>query len=187
MTKKGAIGLSVNLLVVIIISLVILGLGIVFLYNLIGGAQDFKSELDSRTEAELERLLIDEGKQVALARNTVTLSPGETHTFGLGILNILSPDPNQDPPQFRITVTPSKYADETDTIQVIPQDTPNWLLYNSEPIFLAEYEHHSESILVSVPKEDAPKGTYIFDVQVFQDKFKQKQYDNTKKFTVKVK
>ena len=87
-TKKGDISLSMNFLVIIIISFVLLGMGITLLYNLLGKANSEKAQLDARTEQEISRLLIDEGKTVALPLNTIDLYPGESHVFGLGILNI---------------------------------------------------------------------------------------------------
>src|SRR3989344_8163548 len=85
---KGAIELSMNMLVMIIISIVILTGGMVLLYKFIGGAEDIKSQLDTRTDSELERLLVDQGKQVALPLHTATVTRGESHVFGIGILNI---------------------------------------------------------------------------------------------------
>jgi len=180
MNQKGALGLSINILVIIIISLVILGAGVAFLYNFVGGAEKIKAELDVRTEAELERLLTDQGKKVALARNTVTLNSGDNHVFGLGILNLNAQEYGKE---FSISVTHSKSADEQD--QKLIYDASSWLLYNTETIKIMENDHHTEPILVSVPK-DAPKGTHIFNVEV-TSLSTQTQYDNTKKISVKVK
>src|SRR3989344_2758265 len=88
MHKKGAIGLAVDVLVIIIISLVILAGGITILYKFIGGAEQTKAQLDERTNQELERLLVDQGQQVALPLHTAAIERGDSHVFGLGILNI---------------------------------------------------------------------------------------------------
>ena len=44
--KRGAIGLAINMIVIIILSIVILGLGIAFLQSIMGGANDLKADLD---------------------------------------------------------------------------------------------------------------------------------------------
>jgi hypothetical protein len=77
-----------NMLVVIILSLVILVGGVAFLYKLIAGAEQIKTDLDYRTQAELERLLVEQGQQVALPFRQATVNRGDHHVFGLGILNI---------------------------------------------------------------------------------------------------
>ena len=104
--RKGAIELATSTIVTIIISLVILAFGIVFLYNLVYGAESIKSDLDERTNEELEHLLIDQGKQVALPFQTANLYPGENRVFGIGILN------TKELANFRLEVSCVKYVDE---------------------------------------------------------------------------
>lgn len=184
MSKKGVIGLSVNLIVIIIISLVILGSGLTLLYKLIGGAEETKALLDTRTEAELERLLIDQGKKVALPRHTSTVYAGQTQVFGLGILNI---DESRFGRQFTLTVALSKFLDlQGNEISPSP-DVSSWLRYNQGSLTIEENQHHTEPILVKIPK-DAKKGAYIFNVQVScTGSGPCDPYDNIKKFTINVK
>ncbi|MBI2669327.1 hypothetical protein HYX14_05795 [Candidatus Woesearchaeota archaeon] len=177
MDRKGSIELSINTLVIIIISLVILGSGVAFLYQLGGGATDIKTKLDQQTQEELERLLVDQGKQVALPLHVADVSRGESHAFGLGILNI-----GGKGDQFRIKVTPSKAADEQGN-EIKGVDAGAWLLYNEEPMTILKNEHRKESILVSVP-QDARRGMYIFTAKVLVG---DDPYGNPQKFTVNVK
>lgn len=177
MNKKGAISLSINMLVVIVISLVIFGGGISLLYKLMAGAESAKAVLDQKTEAELRRLLETESKKVALPLHTAYLYPGEFHSFGLGILNIMDEETS-----FEITVDLSKAIDEKE-IEFAP-DVSNWLLYLEGPYTIQEHEYKFIPIGVSVPK-GAKRGTYIFDVKVFYSSGE--QHSNTKKFYVIVK
>ena len=64
--KKGALGLSIETLVIIIISLVILSAGITLIYQFISGAEEVKAQLDQKTQDELDRALTAQGKKVAL-------------------------------------------------------------------------------------------------------------------------
>ncbi len=167
MHKRGAIELGINTLVVVIISIVILGGGITLLYKFISGAEDIQRQLDSRTEEEITRLLVDQGKQIALPRHIAEIARGEAHTFGLGILNIY-----EDTSQFTIKVTLDKALDEPGQDLLLSereqhQITKTWLLYNQEPISISQGQQHQEGIFVGVPK-DAHKGTYIFTVEVWQ-------------------
>lgn len=177
MNKKAAIGLSINTLVVIIISLVVLGGGITLLYKFIGGAEDIKSELDEKTKTELERLLIDQGKPVALPLHVAYVNRGEQHVFGIGILNIGGVGD-----QFNIEVELSKALDQTET-EMSVSGTETWLLFNQDSMQILEGEHISEGILVNVPKTTLT-GQYIFSVRVYSNG---NQYGNTQKFYVNVK
>ena len=67
MRKKGAIELSMSTLVIVIISMVVLGLGVKLLYSFVSGTEQIKGQLDEQTQTELQRLLVDQGKQVALS------------------------------------------------------------------------------------------------------------------------
>ena len=151
-TKKAALGLSMEMLVVIIISIVILAGGITLLYKFIGFGEQTKRDLDERTDQELERLLSDQGKKVALPLQVADVQRGKTHVFGLGILNI-----GEVGDQFKIVVQPAPDQNL--------QASASWLLYDQGQIEIKEGEHRKEGILVTLPK-DIPAGTYIFNVQV---------------------
>ena len=179
MTTRGSVELSINTFVVVLISLVILVSGIAILYKFIAGAEELKTDLDTRTEEELERLLVDEGKPVALPLHSATIERGSNHVFGLGIRNI-----GDSGNQFTITIEPGKYLNEQneDSILTDPQrkEIKKWLLFNQNPIDIKEGEHHKEGILVHVP-EDTPRGTYTFSVIV---KAKSTQYGNSQRIYV---
>ncbi len=181
MHKKGAIELSVNMLVVIIISLVILGGGIAFLYKLIAGAEDIRKDLDRRTEEELRRLLVEEGKTVALPFRQATIEREESHVFGLGILNI-----GGSGEQFQIQVQLAKVIDrqgEDITSEVSTEEAESWALYIKEPLLIKENEHHSEGISFSIPRT-ALIGQYLFEVRVVAETGE--QYGNTQNIIIDV-
>ena len=179
--KKAAIGLSINTLVVVIISMVILTSGITLLYKFISGAEDIKSGLDQRTSEQLERLLVDQGKKVALPLHTADVQRGESNIFGLGIMNIGGAE------EFTIEITLSKYVDENGEIGgLTTNDVYSWLLFDAGPHTIKENEFHKEGINVIIPKE-ALKGQYIFNARVFREEDGVRtQYGNTQKFTVNV-
>ena len=181
MQRKGAIGLSINTLVVIIISLVVLGGGITLMYQFIGGATDIKTQLDSRTDAELERLLVDQGKLVALPLHVSTVERGESHVFGIGILNI-----GEVGDKFFVKVDPVKVINEQEediTNADILNSAYSWLLFDDSEITIKEGQHYKEVISVDVPA-DAVVGQYIFNAKVFAGA---EQYGKTQKFYVTVK
>ncbi|MAG73843.1 hypothetical protein CL620_05990 [archaeon] len=170
-SKKGAIGLSVNTLVIIIIGMVMLVGGIALLYKFIGGSEDIKDSLDQRTASELERLLVDQGKQVALPLNRKTVTRGETVVFGIGTLNV-----NTEEKNFRIEV---KHSGGDESIE-------EWLLYNQESFNLKQNEHHKETILVK-PDANVEADTYIFNAKVIDLNEPGKTYGTVQKMYVIVK
>jgi len=181
MSKKGAIELSMSTLVIVIISLVVLGLGVKLLYSFVSSGEQLKGQLDEQTEAELQRLLVDQGKQVALPLHQATLAGGESHVFGIGILNIGGVGDS-----FKLQVDLSQMIDP----QQVPITTSNsqrqyilsWLIYNNEDMVIKESEHRSEPILVNIPN-DAAKGIYIFDAKILAQN---NLYGNVQKFYVTV-
>lgn len=180
--KKGAIGLSIEALVIIIISLVILSAGITLVYQFIGGAEDIKAQLDLKTQDELERLLVGQGKKVALPLHVATVARGEGHVFGLGILNTYDTTES-----FQVRIRLNKVTDENKadiTSQVNPQNiAAGWPLFNTAFIAIESNAHDKEAILIQVPK-DAVKGEYIFVAEVFDSK--NALYGNPQTFIVKV-
>lgn len=157
--KKGALGLSVETLVIIIISLVILSAGITLIYQFISGAEDIKAQLDQKTQEELDRLLVTQGKKVALPLHVATVRRGESHVFGIGILNTFDENKN-----FFVGVHLQKVADETEqdiTLQLDADEIKGWVFYNSGAIMIESNANHKEALLVQVPKA-AVKGQYIF-------------------------
>ncbi len=182
MHKKGAIGLAVDVLVIIIISLVILAGGITILYKFIGGAEQTKAQLDERTNQELERLLVDQGQQVALPLHTATIERGQSHVFGLGILNIGGVGN-----QFRVQVELEKVVNEQQDVvtnQVNLDEVMGWILFDDQTLTIAENEHYKLEILVH-PDATAHTGQYIFKAKVLLPDGK--QYGNTQNVIVGVK
>jgi len=181
MHKKGALELPVNMLVIVIISIVILASGITLMYKFVGGAEDFKKDIDAKTNAELERLLVDQGQKVALPLNTAIVERGGNHVFGIGILNIL-----ESSTPFRIQVELSKVADTQEqdiTVSVDKAAVEGWLLYDFDLFSLEQNENHKQAISVSVDDTALP-AQYIFNAKVFLENGE--QYGNTQKFVVMV-
>jgi hypothetical protein len=172
MDKRG-IELSVNLLVIIIISLVVLGGGIALLYRFIAGAEELQATLDERTEEQLQSLLIDEGQQVALSRHTVKVRGEGEGILGIGVLNTGEED------SFTIEVQGPRYLNAHGG-QPSPQTTPT-VLYNTESFSLKQHAFKVEPILIKVPT-GTPRGTYVFDVKVKRENGS--QYGSTKKIYV---
>ncbi|HLD00296.1 MAG TPA: hypothetical protein VJC39_00970 [Candidatus Nanoarchaeia archaeon] len=185
-SKRGAIELSASMLVVIIISLVLFLGGVALLYQLISKSQDFKNELDQQTAEELQRLLLDQGQQVALYPNSAVLNPGQQQIFGVGVLNIGAEK------SFSAQICLSKFADKLKidrTSEVIGSENcglKDWILYDFSSFFLDTHETWKVPLLIEVPPTAEP-GEYIFNVVICTTSCSHAdQYGNTQKVRITV-
>ena len=182
--KKGSIGLSVEMLVVVIISIVILTSGIVMLKGFIEKTDQTKNLLDQKVEAELEKMLIDDGKQVAIARKTADIERGGNYVFGIGIMNTKKDVDSFHPKvQFKTATDAQNKGLEIDSAEI-----EKWLLYDLNSQRIKQWENDKIGILVSVP-EDAIKGEYIFNARIYEGETEDEsiQYGNTQQIIVNVK
>jgi hypothetical protein len=179
MNKKAAIGLSMNALVVIILSIFMVVGGITLLFQLVGDSEDAKLVLDERTSSEIERL-ITSGEKVALPFRTADIERGNKHIFGIGVRNINSKD------KFSLEIKLSNAVDENkDSINVIgPELVQLWFLFDDSNFEVEENEFQKIRILAQIPK-DAIKGQYIFDATILNSE--EVKYGNVQKIYVNVK
>lgn len=162
MERRGTIELSASMIVMIMISLAILAGGIILLKNFISGAEEIKANLDQKTDERLNDLLVDQGKKVALPFHTATIARGESHTFGIGILNVGGVGNN-----FKLSVEFVKLiADDGSDKTSKTVNTVSWARYDKESLTIEEGEHLKKTIFVLVPK-DALSGQYVFTARVF--------------------
>ncbi len=175
--KRGALQLSMDFIVTVIISIALLGLGILLLQQFFTGATELKAEIDQQTEEQLGAEL-SKGQQISIPYNTQTIRRGSDHIFGIGILNI------NDPSIFEIQVALGKAFDKNNnelpgpTISNLKID--EWSRYEKEQIRLAKNERHITPLLIQIPK-NAPSGTYIFNLKVLSNG---QQYDTIKKLYI---
>jgi len=172
--KRGGISLGVNLIVVLIISAVVLTLGIAFIFTLMEGADNFTGDIDQRTEDELSRILIGQGRKVALHPTAVPLTRGEDESLGVGIMNLLPDDTKFTTEiEFSAAVDPSGKELKLDEFE-------EWFNYFKDPISIKNQEHKSLLIVLQPPNNAIP-GKYIFNIRVYAGTV---QYGNTQKLEV---
>lgn len=150
MTKKAAISLSVEFLVVIIIAMVTLGLSTMLFSDVFRKVQTTDIELKQQYKEEIWHLL-DTGSIVVAPLNTQTVSRGDLAVFGVGVKNIL------DTQNFTINVTPQNVGGclGSEDWLGIPRKTRE-IEINSQDIF---------TIGINVP-QNVKSCTYVFDVKI---------------------
>jgi len=89
MNRKG-FELTLNFIIVIILSLVVLGFGINFVYSLFKGGNEYVPQIDALIMDELTRLAVG-NKRVAIAPiESQVINRGDSATFGLRIRNTVA-------------------------------------------------------------------------------------------------
>lgn len=161
MNKKAAIELSVNFIVVIILSLVIVSSGIYVISKFFTESEKLQGTIQDATESEIESLLAP-GQQVAIIKNRKSISGGNNDYFNLIVLNIRG-----EKTDFNVDITFNKaYDSSNNEISILADDAEKWLHYISD-FSLDNNKAKKLSIFVAVDKS-AKKGEYIFDVDVKQ-------------------
>lgn len=158
MPSKKAIELSLNFIVILIISIVIFGFGIIFIQRLSSQATELQDITTAELDERIGNLVCEGSDRVCVGIDRKTIKRTKFDIFGLKIINIL------DSQNFDIIVsrpTPSGY---TKTKQEIPSDG---LIWNpkSRSILIGKNEERVLGIGVMVPANAVP-GTYIFDVKI---------------------
>ena len=177
--NKKAIELSINFLVIIIVSLAVFGMGILFVNKIFFAAGKKITEMDQQTKEELARLL-DDGSKVAMPFFQKTVIHGNTATFGIGVLNTLG-----SAKDFTVVVKFDEAFKKDDTSICNAGDTNDcgsdpdgagtptdngWLAYDHNLHNINNNEQKIYTIAISPPKSPLPPaGTYIFDVAVCYD------------------
>jgi hypothetical protein len=175
--KKGAIQLSLNFLVVIILSLAILTAGILLLKVFIGGAQEIQADLDSETESRMQALL-DSGQKVVIPFSRQTITRGDSHLFGVGVLNI------RDTTTYSLNVRISEAIKPDDSVydNDVKLEARNWIDFDNTLFTLNKDERTRVLVLADIPN-NAPSGTYIYNVEI---KYGEVRYDTIKKIVITV-
>ncbi|MBS3097577.1 hypothetical protein J4209_02155 [Candidatus Woesearchaeota archaeon] len=165
--NKSAIELSVNFIVIVIISLIVFGMGIYLVNMFFGGAEKIKKDVDAETKNKITELL-DDGSRIAIPFDRLVIKKSSSDVFGVGVLNILDSDAT-----FAITLTPSIYVNSRG------ERSPDWptgsnvLLPAITPIEIKVNEREVFRVPVRVDR-GTPSGTYV--INVFIDQYSSELY-----------
>ena len=151
--KRGALGLSVNAIIVIILSIILFSAGISLMFKFINTGEETQDLLNQQIIGAIEARLIQQNKLVALPFNSAILEAQDNKVFGIGFRNI------EAEAEFTVIVSISAGS----PIQSI--DAAKWFFYDTTPILLEENEIGNLALRIEIPNE-AELGKYIFNVEV---------------------
>lgn len=179
MNKKG-LELPVSMMVLLILAILMFGLGIYMVRLIFGGAGEIQTQLEARTEEEIERLIRQENALVAVPFSNKEVRKGGVETFGIGVRNV------RNQPLWFSAVTNFKGAFSKDGTRIIIDcDTDagkcdyireNWLggFAVQPPIQLQAKQFEAISTVIKAEHyveegESTSPGTYQFIVCVYSD------------------
>lgn len=170
--NRKAFELSVNFLVMLIISIVIFGGALYMVKQFFSSTQEIQKKVSAEIEAEIERRLVESGEQVAIPLNKAKLGLRESYAFGLGILNMLGEEKtfsikmNFDRAFTKfnepITLTDGSFINKNWIFEELPPATIKNNDYEIVPLTVVADNRMSED------STTAP-GTYVFNVCVFKE------------------
>ena len=168
--NKKAFELSINFIVILILSIVIFGFGIKFTYDIMYKASEIKDITMKEIEAHLEDILCDSSERLCIGISAKEIRPNKPGFFTLGILNI------GDESEFYIDVEAGKAYDKYDNEISNPL---SWLLENK--LTINSNEQEKVGIAVQVPG-GTDKGTYVLNVYVCRNESFSCEKDSTKRY-----
>jgi len=174
MDKKG-LELSINFIVIIIISLIVFSFGVRFIYQLGSEATTLQKMTVDELDRKIGNLACEGSERVCFGFDKKIIKRGKLGIFSLRIINIL------DSQDFDITVSrPTPYSGYKKDGSPITNDNLKWKPDVPRTVNIKKNEEKDLAIGVEVPK-DAKIGTYIFDVAICYDDLDSANDDTTGK------
>lgn len=174
MVRRGAIELSVSMVVILILSIVIFGGGLFLVGQFFSFAEQTQEKVSAQTQQEVENRLMQSGEPVSIPFNKAKILIGESKPFALGILNTF-----QDTDTFAVEMSFSNAFDTNNPAQPLVEPekaaiNEKWIFTEIPPI--DNLKRNAVEVIplsVLVGSEMAPgistkRGvTYVFNVCVY--------------------
>lgn len=166
MNRTAGIQISINFLVVMMISIVIIGLGLVLINRMVGSGGDQISSMDDRLRTQIEDLLVRENRLVAIPIVEKEFDRGTGDFFGIGVMNLQLQTVN-----FSVNVTFDRAFhritgnDITDLADAILPSPSNWVLLFDGVKDIRARDKYVFTVGFQVPRTALP-GLYIYNVSV---------------------
>lgn len=86
--KKGAIEMSMQTIIVVVIGITLLTLGLQFVYKTFSDVGSQQKAVDEATKKQLRELFGESDDPVALVSNSISIAQGDSEDFAVGFKNI---------------------------------------------------------------------------------------------------
>ncbi len=150
--KKAALDLSMNTIVVVVIGIVILTLGLRWIYGIFGGLEEQRKQLDEATEQQIRDTFGESDEPLNLLTTTISIEQGKFADIGVGIRNTLSEEHT-----FRYMIETTDIPSNIQANQVL-----GWVRWDKSNLLLKSGEIYTD--VISIDPKDAPLGIYKLKV-----------------------
>lgn len=173
MLNKKAMELSLNFIVILIISIIIFGFGVKFISDLSSQAVEITDMTISELDERIEDIICEGSERVCVGIDRKIIKRKESSVFGVKILNIIEPAPPEKGQYFDVIVTPppppKPIGFKKDQTPIENPPSPNLIIYPAErSVYIGANEVRSIGIGIQVPAK-AVSGTYILNVEIITD------------------
>ena len=161
MLNKSAIELSLNFIVILIISIIIFGFGVNFISRLSSQATELQEMTVGELDERIGSLICESSDRVCVGIDRKTINKKGFGIFGLKILNIVENE------NFEVTVkNPENYLGYKKDGAEIAISNPK-LIVNpaARSVNIKKNEERNLGIGIEVP-DNAVSGTYILNVEI---------------------
>ncbi|MBN2459501.1 hypothetical protein JXB28_04420 [Candidatus Woesearchaeota archaeon] len=170
-TKKASIQLGINFIIIMIISIVLFGMGIMLIQKLWLVSDEIKTDMEKSMQNRIASAL-DHGALVASYPDKFTADKGKTVYFGVGILNELGEERD-----FRIDV----YRDVGNSPSCNEEVKFTYMI---DPFKIKNNEKQYRLIAANIPNS-CMRGVQIFNIRVY-DAYYNNEYGDLQKIFITV-
>lgn len=158
--KKGALELSTNFFVGLILGILMLTFGFVFLYNLVSAADKIKEQGLPDTFEMLAQSCVEKQQMLCVPMSKLTAKPGKTVSYGIVINNVLGDKKSFKPlVKFSLAV-----LDDGTKLTSLP-GSEKWTFQDFRVMQVENNKHESFEVPIKVPL-GTKRGTYVFNVNI---------------------
>lgn len=178
MNRKAAVEFSANVIVVMIISTVILGLGLMLFFNLRSQASTYTEAIEDQTAEQLKALMLNDNSKVAIYPNDLTIQKGKSAMTTVAVSSFLESGQFFGTPGVNVFLV-EYFKNSTSEPLVISSSSPAWWGRNNNSIIVSKVgiayylnfgklnpgEQGFRNILIKMPKT-ALKGQYVITINI---------------------
>jgi hypothetical protein len=85
--KKASLELSIRAIVIVVLAMTLLGLGLAFVKNIFGSAEELSESAFNKVSDQLQRDLLNSNEKLVFSQTKVNLQRGKSSLLGWGIMN----------------------------------------------------------------------------------------------------
>jgi hypothetical protein len=163
MNRKGAIELSANFIIVMIISMVILAAGIGLFFKLKNNAQQYVDTLDGQTESKIKSIMLNNNYRVAVYPQDPEIEPNDAVMIGIGITNIYPEEKT-----FSVTLSKVTYYSKDNVDGAVEDDINALKEYHeisSPTVTIAPNTQIVKGMLLKMP-QGVQRGQHVYTITV---------------------